>query len=108
MNISYNPVYITNLPPAIEHAGHEVIRAAAFLLIPAELLYFSIYFHRKRCYTLYAAMTFSSLAIFWISPLLTPIYCGPARCLQNFASQLDASTCSQSTVLIVLQLLLEP
>lgn len=91
MNLSYPPVYTTNLPPAIEQASHEVVRAATLLLIPAELLYFSVYFHRKGQYSLYTALTFSSLATFWLSPILAPVSCGPARCLQNFASKLQVS-----------------
>jgi len=93
MNLSYPLVYATNLPPAIEQASHEVIRAAALLLIPAELLYFSVYFHRKRLYKVYTALTFSSLATFWLSPILAPVSCGPARCLKNFASKSYASRC---------------
>lgn len=86
MNISYPPVHITNLPPTLEELGHEFIKAVAFLLIPTELLYFSIYFHLKGFQKLYEFLTFSSIAAFWVSPWLAPISCGPARCLQNFAS----------------------
>lgn len=86
MNITYSPVYITNLPPAIEKLGHELIKACAFLLIPTELLYFSVYVHKKGHFTLYEVLSFLSLCAFWISPLVAPISCGPARCLQNWAS----------------------
>jgi hypothetical protein len=87
MNISYQSVPIGNLPPAMEEAGHELIKAAAFALIPAELLYFSIYFHTKGAYKIYRILTFSSLTAFWISPYAAPIGCGPVRCLQHFASR---------------------
>jgi len=89
MNITYPPIQIANIPPDFERTGHEVIKAAAFLLIPAELLYFSIYFHTKGLYKLYESLTFLSLGAFWISPVLAPISCSPARCLQNFASMLS-------------------
>jgi hypothetical protein len=80
MNISYPPM---NFLPAI---GHEIVKAATFLLIPTELLYFSIYFHTKGQYKLYEILTFLSVAAFWTSPVLAPISCGHARCLQNFTS----------------------
>lgn len=99
MNISYVPIPIGNLPPAIEKVGHEFIRAAAFLLIPTELLYFSIYFHTKGAYKVYKILTFLSIAAFWISPSIAPIGCGPVRCLQNFASM---STITKSSSLYVL------
>lgn len=86
MNISYSQIPIGNLPPAVEEVGHEFIKATAFLLIPTEALYFSIYFHTKGAYKVYKILTFLSIATFWISPYATPIRCGPVRCLQNFAS----------------------
>jgi len=85
MNISYPPIHITNLPPAFEQLRHEFIKATAFLLIPTELLYFSIYFHVKGFHQLYEYLTFLSIATFWIAPWMAPINCGPVRCLQNFA-----------------------
>lgn len=75
------------LPLAIQQLGDEFIRAAAFLLIPTELLYFSIYFQTKGYYRAYKILTLLSIATFWISPYVAPITCGPARCLQNFASR---------------------
>jgi len=89
MNISYSPLPIgnlVNLPPAMEEVGHEFIKAVAFLLIPTECLYFSIYFHTKGAYKVYKILTFLAITIFWISPYAAPIGCGPVRCLQNFAS----------------------
>jgi hypothetical protein len=86
MNISYAPIHITNIPPEVERMGHDVLKAAAFLLIPAELLYFSIYFYVKGLYKLYEILTFLSITAFWVSPVLAPIACSAARCLQNFAS----------------------
>jgi hypothetical protein len=86
MNISYAPIQNVNLPPVMEEVGHEFIKATAFLLIPTEALYFSIYFHMKGAYKVYRILTFLSIAAFWISPYAAPIECGPLRCLQNFTS----------------------
>ncbi|RDW77332.1 hypothetical protein BP6252_05385 [Coleophoma cylindrospora] len=65
--------------------GYDFIKATAFLLVPTELLYFSIYFHTKGQYRIYKYLTFLSLVTFWISPWAAPISCSPARTLQNFA-----------------------
>ena len=86
MNVSYPPLHITNIPPVVQQMGNEVVKATAILLIPAELLYFSIYFHTKGLYKLYEILTFLSIIAVWVSPVLAPISCSPARCLQNFAS----------------------
>jgi hypothetical protein len=86
MNISYQPIPTRNLPPAMEAAGNEFIKAAAFLLIPLELLYFSIYFNTKGAYNVYRILNFLSITTFWISPYVAPITCGSVRCLQCFAS----------------------
>lgn len=75
------------IPPVVEHLGHEVVKAIAFLLIPAELLYFSIYFHAKGCRRIYQTLTFLSLATFSIAPYAAPISCGPAQCLQKLTSR---------------------
>ena len=88
MNISYPPIHIQNLPPAFSQLGHEATKATAFLLIPAELLYFSVYFHIKGQDKIYKILTFLSLAAFWIASVAAPISWGPARCLQNFAGGL--------------------
>ncbi|KAG4414145.1 hypothetical protein IFR04_012711 [Cadophora malorum] len=85
MNISYSPIPIANLPPAVEQLGHELTRATAFLLIPTELLYFAIYFHVKGLHKVYKILSFLSLATFWIAAYAAPVSCGPARCLQHFA-----------------------
>lgn len=100
MNISYPPIHITNIPPPVVKMGHEVVKATAFLLIPTELLYFSIYFHTKRLYKLYEILTFLSVAAFWVSPVLAPISCSPARCLQNFASEFHGSGYGESMLTI--------
>jgi hypothetical protein len=86
MNISHYPAMsVAVLPPAVEQLGHDFVKAAAFLLIPTELLYFSIYFHTKGYYKVYRNLTFLSIALFWLAPYAAPISCGPARCLQHFA-----------------------
>jgi hypothetical protein len=92
MNISYPPIHINNIPPPVMLMGEQVARAAAFLLIPIEMLYFSIYFHTKGKYKLYEMLSFLSIAALWVSPVLAPIACSPARCLQNFASMLSLSS----------------
>jgi hypothetical protein len=106
MNISYQPVPIDKVPPAMEQAGYELIKAMAFALIPAELLYFSIYFHTKGAYKVYKILTFLSLSAFWISPYAAPIVCGPVRCLQNFASMTNLSSSFLDDMLTAHQLLL--
>lgn len=84
-NISYPPIHINELPPQFEQLGHEFIKAASFLLIPVELLYFSIYFLLRGDRKVYKTLTVLTLVAFWTSSLTAPISCGPARCLQNFA-----------------------
>ncbi|CAG8956104.1 hypothetical protein HYFRA_00011889 [Hymenoscyphus fraxineus] len=73
------------VPPEINKIGEEVIKAIAFTLIPVELAYFSIYFHTKGVSRLFKILTFLSLVTCWISLVLAPISCGPARCLQHLA-----------------------
>lgn len=75
----------TTLSPAFETLGHETIRAAAFLLIPTELLYFSIYFLLKRQYGTYKKLSALSLVTFWLSSWINPISCAPIGALRNFA-----------------------
>jgi hypothetical protein len=79
------------VPPELNRQGHEVIRAAVFSLIPAELFYFSIYFHMKGVYRLYRMLTAFALAAFWIAPYAAPTSCGPVKCLQNFASEYESN-----------------
>jgi hypothetical protein len=91
MNVTY-PTTIPLLaalqvPLEVNRQGQEVIKATVFGLIPAELLFFSIYFHVKGFYKLYRILTALSLAAFWIAPYAAPISCGPVKCLQNFASK---------------------
>src|ERR1700738_5287634 len=87
MNISYPPIHIPELPPAIEQLSYDFPKAALYLLIPAELLYFSIYFKIKGFNRVYAYLTFLSLLAFWMCLLITPVRCGPVRSLQHFASE---------------------
>jgi hypothetical protein len=86
MNITYQPLPIGKLPLAMEVASNEFVKATAFLLIPLELLYFSIYFHTKGVYKVYRILNFLAIAAFWLAPFAAPIACGPVRCLQYFAS----------------------
>lgn len=87
MNVTYPPIYVVELPQAFEQLRDEFPRAALYLLIPAELLYFSLYFKIKGFNRAYAYLTFISLLTFWMYPVITPIRCGPARSLQHFASE---------------------
>ncbi|KAK2628266.1 hypothetical protein QTJ16_002912 [Diplocarpon rosae] len=87
MNNTYSPIHASQiaLPPVGDQLGHELIKGAAFLLIPTELLYFSIYFHINDAYRMYKILTPWSLGAFWLAPWLAPVSYGPARCLQHFA-----------------------
>lgn len=86
MNITYHQIpLLADLPPSIEQFGHDFIVAGAYLLIPAELLYFAIYFHLKGLMKLFNILAWLSLATLWLGPRLAPISCGPARCLQSLA-----------------------
>jgi hypothetical protein len=87
MNISYTPIHIPELPPAVQQLSHEFPKAVSYLLIPAELLYFSIYFKIKGFNRVYAYVAFLSLLSFWMYPFITPARCGPVRSLQHFASE---------------------
>jgi hypothetical protein len=104
MNISYQPIPIRNLPLAMEAAGNEFVKAAAFLLIPLELLYFSIYFHTKGVYKVYKILNFLAITTFWIAPYISPIGCGPVRCLQCFASTALMLNASHNGILTTRQL----
>ncbi|PQE31602.1 hypothetical protein CJF32_00010463 [Rutstroemia sp. NJR-2017a WRK4] len=86
MNITSIPLLIepAAMSPELERLGHETIRALAFLLIPIELLYFSIYFLLQGQYGLHKKLTFLSLSTFWLSNWMTPISCGPIAVLRNF------------------------
>lgn len=106
MNLSYPPIPLS-LPAAYNQLGHELIKATAFLLIPTELLYFAIYFQIKGFYQIYQTLTFLSIGAFWVSPWFAPISCGPARCLQNFASKTKQKTYNY-TYANIFQLQLEP
>ncbi|PBP19167.1 hypothetical protein BUE80_DR010043, partial [Diplocarpon rosae] len=87
MNITYSPILASQiaLPPVGDKLGHELTRAATFLLIPTELLYFSIYFHIRGTYRMYKILTLWSLGAFWLAPWLAPVSYGPARYLQHLA-----------------------
>lgn len=81
----------TTISPVFQRLGHETIRAIAFLLIPTELLYFSIYFLLKRQYGRYKKFSTLSLITFWLSIWMNPISCGPVAALRNFAGTYDLS-----------------
>lgn len=85
MNITYPPIYVTNVPPVFEQLGHDIVRATVYLLIPFELLYFGIYFHLKGISKAYKILSFLSMVTLWASPIIVPISCGPIRSVQKFA-----------------------
>ncbi len=87
MNITYPPIHITELPPALQQLSNDFPKAALYLLVPTELLYFSIYFKVKGFNRVYAYLAFLSILSFWMYPLITPVTCGPIRSLQHFASE---------------------
>lgn len=87
MNITYPPIHITDLSPALRQLSYDFHRAALYLLIPTELLYFSLYFKIKGYNRVYAYLAFLTILAFWMYPIITPIRCGPARSLQHFTSE---------------------
>lgn len=88
MNATTSIINIEEIRPALAQLADQFPLAAASLLIPTLLLYLSIYAHVIGHYTTYKFLTFGSIGAFILCPYLTPIYCGPVRCLQNFASTL--------------------
>jgi hypothetical protein len=96
MNYTYLPipssVHQLHLTPTVERASQDFIKACAFVLIPTELLYFSIYFLIKEQKKVYTTLTLLSITTFWISPYVAPIGCGPLRCLQNFSSESESES----------------
>ena len=81
-------MYLESAPHAVAQLSIEGLQALVFLLVPTTLLYSSILAHIKGHYKTYSALTVLSIASFWACPWLTPIICGPIRCLQNFASMI--------------------
>jgi hypothetical protein len=86
MNTSYPPIHMINLPPVFIQVGQELPKALAYLLIPAKLLYFAIYFKIKGNLRLFESLTFLCVIAFWLAPIVTPLSCGLFKSLQNFAS----------------------
>ncbi len=86
MNATTSIINIEEIRPALAQLADQFPLAVASLLIPTLLLYSSIYAHVIGHYRTYKVLTFSSIAAFFACPYITPIYCGPVRCLQNFAS----------------------
>lgn len=87
MNTTYPPTHVLELPPVVQQLSHDFAKAALYLLIPAEFLYFSIYFKIKGFNRVYAYLAFLSLLSFWMYPLVTPVRCGLVRSLQHCASK---------------------
>lgn len=88
-------VYITSIPvviddflhPVFSQFAYEVVTTTAYLLlVPVLFLYLAIYNLLKKNYKTYTSLTFVSLVAFLAAPLIAPIRCGTARCLENFAS----------------------
>ncbi|KAG9242134.1 hypothetical protein BJ878DRAFT_536092 [Calycina marina] len=76
---------VENIPPAIDQLSHDAVKVAAFLLIPAELMYFAIYSQRKGLNRVYNWLTGWCLLSLWTAPVVAPVAYGPAQCLQNLA-----------------------
>lgn len=78
MNFSSYPTIpiipiVENIPPAIKELSHDAVKAGAFLLIPAELLYFAIYSQRKGLKKFHKCLIGLSLLTLWAAPLLSPV-----------------------------------
>lgn len=86
MNTTTSIINIEEIRPALAQLADQFPLAMASLLIPTVLLYLSIYARIIGHYTTYKVLTFSSIAAYFACPYVTPIYCGPVRSLQNFAS----------------------
>ena len=86
MNATTSMINIEEIQPALAQLADQFPLAMASLLIPTLLLYSSIYVRVIGYHRTYKVLTFSAIAAFFACPYMTPIYCGPVRCLQNFAS----------------------
>jgi hypothetical protein len=91
MNNSISSVTYHEIPPALLQISHDLFRVFVSLLIPAELLYFAIYFHVKGHKRLYSYLTWLSFLGFWICPVFAPTICGPSKSLQHCGSKFPAS-----------------
>lgn len=74
------------IPPPLQQLVPDFIKATAYFLIPAELLYFSLYFHSKELPKWHAWLSGLALGMLWAAPVLAPVGCGAAKCLQHFGS----------------------
>ncbi|KAI9835801.1 MAG: hypothetical protein M1838_005198 [Thelocarpon superellum] len=80
------PKTMSPLSSALDQVVVELPPAMAVLLIPTLLLYAAIYaLYVKGHQKTFLGLTVASIAFFWACPWLTPVHCGPLRCLQNFA-----------------------
>lgn len=86
MNATTSIINIEEIRPALAQLADQFPLAVASLLIPTLFLYLSIYARISGYYRIYKVLTLSSIATYFFCPYATPIYCGPVRCLQNFAS----------------------
>jgi hypothetical protein len=73
-----------NLPPAFIQVGQEFPKALAYLLVPAKLLYFAIYFKIRGNLRLFELLTFLCVIALWLAPIVTPLSCGLFESLQKF------------------------
>ncbi len=88
MNISHLATAheAAQLVPTIHQVRDEFARAAFYLLIPAELFYFSLYFKVKGIERLYKVFTAPCVILFILAPAMTPIDCAPVKSMQYFTS----------------------
>ena len=70
----------------------EFPKALALLLLPTFLLCAAVYVQLKGHHRSFVLLTSASIACYWACPWLTPVHCGPFRCLQNFAGTSTSST----------------
>ena len=94
VNATTSIINIEEIRPALVQLADQFPVAMASLLIPTLLLYLSIYARVLGHYTTYKVLTLGSIAAYFTCPYLTPIHCGPVRCLQNFAGM---SRCCRSS-----------
>ncbi len=91
MNATSSIINIDETRPALAQLADQFPLAMASLLVPTLLLYLSIYARVIGHYTAYKVLTFGSVAAYFTCPYVTPVHCGPVRCLQNFASMKDVA-----------------
>lgn len=87
MNFTQPAVQLaTEIAPTMHQVSDEFIRAFFWMLVPAEVFYFSLYFKVQGCERAYKYLTAATMLFFLISPIVTPLSCAPVRSMQYFTS----------------------